>query len=226
MATLRRTVPLLRTALPPLLVPAPLGTCRAFSTTSTALKSNDDARPASSQLFPASKIASSISKLTSQGFDESTIWEQRVVWGDHDAFGHVNNVNYVRWLESSRMFFVEKVSEGFTRERKEDIIRGKGKSIILAKIDVKYIRPVTYPDVVLVGQAAELPLQKDRFNMRAVIYSVKQQAVVAVSNQDCVSYDYRSLKKCDIPADLRIALEKTGISASQLEQQQQQGGKK
>ncbi len=32
------------------------------------------------------------------------IYEQKVAWGDMDAFGHVNNVQYYRYIESSRIF--------------------------------------------------------------------------------------------------------------------------
>ena len=32
-----------------------------------------------------------------------------VQWGDQDAFGHVNNTVYVRWLESARIAYGERV---------------------------------------------------------------------------------------------------------------------
>ena len=31
------------------------------------------------------------------------ILEQPVAWGDMDAFGHVNNVMYYRYIESARL---------------------------------------------------------------------------------------------------------------------------
>lgn len=72
-----------------------------------------------------------------------------------------------------------------------------------------------YPDTVLIGQACELPLGKDRFMLRGVAYSLTQKTIVAVSHQDCVTYDYQALKKCDIPHDIRTALQAKGIPASQ-----------
>lgn len=59
----------------------------------------------------------------------------------------------------------------------------------------------------MVGQACELPLGKDRFMLRAAAYSLAQKQIVAVSAQDCVTYDYSTLKKCDIPQDIRQVLE-------------------
>ena len=32
-----------------------------------------------------------------------------VQWGDMDAAGHVNNVTYLRWCESARIAYFEKV---------------------------------------------------------------------------------------------------------------------
>lgn len=35
------------------------------------------------------------------------IYDQKVAWGDMDAFGHVNNVQYYRYIESSRILYME-----------------------------------------------------------------------------------------------------------------------
>lgn len=167
-----------------------------------------DQRPPSSQLFPPSEVQAGITALKQAGYDTDTVWEQRVVWGDHDQFQHVNNVHFVRWFESARMFFANSLSKGpeFTDSRRDEINRGTGKSFILAGINVRYRRPVLYPDTILVGQACELPLGKDRFILRGAAYSLAQKKIVAISAQDCVTYDYTKLAKCDIPDDIRNAL--------------------
>ena len=44
--------------------------------------------------------------------DYPIVFEQRVAWGDMDAFGHVNNVIYYRYklsLKSKHVFFSELV---------------------------------------------------------------------------------------------------------------------
>lgn len=35
------------------------------------------------------------------------IYEQKVAWGDMDAFGHVNNVMYYRYIESARIAYFD-----------------------------------------------------------------------------------------------------------------------
>lgn len=191
-----------------------------------------EVRPASSQLFSVEQVQAGISALAAAGYDTETVWEQRVVWGDHDQFQHVNNVHFVRWFESARMWFANQLCQTpeFSDQRRQEINRGTGKSFILAGINVRYRKPVLYPDTVswrfhlglflnpvimlttlhtqiLIGQACQLPLAKDRFILRAAAYSLAQQTIVAVSAQDCVTYDYTKLAKCDIPDDIRKALE-------------------
>ena len=70
--------------------------------------------------------------------------EQKVAWGEMDAFGHVNNANYLRWFESARIAYFEKIA----------MSRGAGDASpwvpILARATVDFRKPVTYPDTITV----------------------------------------------------------------------------
>ena len=39
--------------------------------------------------------------------DYPLVYTQHVAWGDMDAFGHVNNVMYYRYVESARLAYIE-----------------------------------------------------------------------------------------------------------------------
>jgi YbgC/YbaW family acyl-CoA thioester hydrolase len=67
-----------------------------------------------------------------------------VAWGEMDAFQHVNNVVYVRWLETARMVYFERI--GLV-----DRVRDEGVGPILARTAIDYRRPVKYPDTVHVS---------------------------------------------------------------------------
>ncbi|KAI3479506.1 hypothetical protein L1887_58417 [Cichorium endivia] len=124
-------------------------TCqRAFS--SACVRGSEDKRAASAKIFSLDEVEAGIKALEDAGYERASVWEQRVVWGDHDQFQHVNNVHFVRWFENARMFFANSFLEtdNFTPERKLEITRGTGKSFILAGINVRYRRPVVYPDTV------------------------------------------------------------------------------
>ena len=59
-----------------------------------------------------------------------------VRWGDMDALGHVNNAEYLRYFEQSRIVWLEGL--GYP-------VAGKGSGPILAKVSVTYLRPIVYP---------------------------------------------------------------------------------
>lgn len=147
-----RTMSLLR---PGLFARLPLArtSLRSFTSTSLASSSSSsatssDPRPPSSRIFTPDEVSAGMKALAAAGYDSSSIWEQRVCWGDHDQFQHVNNVHFVRWFESSRMFFTQILTSELPKERQDEISKGTGKSFILAGINVRYRRPVVYPDTV------------------------------------------------------------------------------
>lgn len=125
---------------------------RPFSTTRSELKQSDSqARPAlghqeEDELL--NNIRQGKEEMIKMGFHGPSLWIQNICWGDHDQFQHVNNVHYVRFLESNRMLFADKLAEKLTSKRRQDIVTGKGESFILQSIAVRYRRPVVYPDTV------------------------------------------------------------------------------
>ncbi|KAG8927143.1 hypothetical protein FRC02_008443 [Tulasnella sp. 418] len=75
------------------------------------------------------------------GYDPLSFWEQKVVWGDLDSFRHLNNVRYVRFIESGRMKYFAELAKRLDEARAKDMMEGKGKSIILKSISVNFKRP-------------------------------------------------------------------------------------
>jgi len=86
-------------------------------------------------------------------------------------------------------------------EKAQAMIKGQGVSLILKSLSIKFKRPVTYPDTLLIAHKPYIPTSVHRlrfhFNCRATMYSYSQLAVVAESDSELVWYDYENLKKCD-----------------------------
>lgn len=61
----------------------------------------------------------------------------QVRWGDMDALGHVNNAEYLRYFEQSRIAWLEGL--GYP-------VSGVGTGPILAKVSVTYLKPIEYPN--------------------------------------------------------------------------------
>ena len=114
-----------------------------------------------------------------------------VQWGDIDSANHVNNVNYLRWVESARIAFILQLNNG--RLINEDNV-----GAVVAWQDCKYIRPVTFPDTVLVG-VKRTEILDDRIVLETKIFSQQQERLVAISHQHLVSYDYKRKEKAPIP---------------------------
>lgn len=113
-----------------------------------------------------------------------------VQWGDMDAAQHVNNTVYLRWMESVRIEFFKILSGGNMDFRKI--------APILAWQDCKYIFPVTFPDDIVITYDVTV-LKSDRIICRGNIYSKKHDRLVAIGNTSVMAYDFKALKKQEIP---------------------------
>ncbi|EJD07482.1 Thioesterase/thiol ester dehydrase-isomerase [Fomitiporia mediterranea MF3/22] len=147
-------------------------------------------------------------KLLEQGFDPESFFEQKVVWGDMDSFQHVNNVRYLRFLETGRMHWILSLGRKLGGEQKaRDMITGKGISVILGEVSIKYRRPLLYPDTIIVAHKPHNP-HPTHFGFAAAIWSNSQRTFVATSDSKLVWYDYDRLKKCDPGAEVHAVLGK------------------
>ena len=118
--------------------------------------------------------------------------EVRVHWGDMDAMQHVNNIIYLKWVESTRLLLFEQLMKGETAGLSEI-------GAILAWSDIKYISPVVYPDTVKIDFDI-VQLKEDRLECQAHLYSIAQNRLVAISNNTIKAYNIKMLKKAEIPA--------------------------
>jgi acyl-CoA thioester hydrolase len=121
--------------------------------------------------------------------------EQAVVWGEMDAYRHVNNVVYFRYLENARL-------EYFRRLDWIQFERDTGIGPILAATSAKFRRPLTYPDTIQIG-ARVIDVQVDRFTLEHHILSDRLGTVVTEGHGVVVSYHHGQQKKVPLPEELR-----------------------
>lgn len=123
------------------------------------------------------------------------IIEIPIAWGDMDAFRHVNNVRYFRYIESGRIAYMEKLSYMELMER-------SGVGPILASTQCRYKIPLTFPDVISVGTRVS-ELKEDRFTMKHLIYSHRFQKTAAEGEGVIVSFDYKAGRKAPVPDEIK-----------------------
>ncbi len=122
-----------------------------------------------------------------------------IAWGEMDAFQHVNNVAYFRYLESGRIAYFEKLGL-------MGIMNRSGIGPILASVQCRFKIPLTYPDTISVGVRVS-EIGQDRFKMEYAVVSHRLEKVAAVGEGVIVSFNYRKNKKANLPAEVRERIE-------------------
>lgn len=119
------------------------------------------------------------------------IFEQRVAWGDMDAFGHVNNAVYYRYIESARLAYLDRLN-----------ILVDPLLTVVATNQCRYLKPVVYPDQLKIGVRIE-DIGTTSFRMSYLLWSEQQQSIVAISEAVLVCINKNSMQKMPIPEDVQ-----------------------
>ncbi len=118
-----------------------------------------------------------------------------VVWGELDAFQHVNNTVYFRYFESARLAYFMEI--GFVEH-----MEATGVGPILASTSCRFRRALTFPDNVFVG-ATVTDVGDDRFTMQYRVYSEALGDIAAEGDGLIVCYNYREQTKAVLPGVIR-----------------------
>jgi acyl-CoA thioester hydrolase len=140
--------------------------------------------------------------------------EQAVVWGDMDAYRHVNNVVYFRYFENARL-------EYFRRLGWDAVEEATGIGPILAATRARFRRPLTYPDTIRIG-ARLGTLGEDRFTLDHLIVSLRRGEVVTEGEGKVVSFHYGRGVKAPLPEQVRRAI--AALEATAARQAPPDGG--
>lgn len=115
------------------------------------------------------------------------VYDQKIAWGDMDAFGHVNNVIFYRYIESARLAYFDQL----------DILSEPLLTVVLSN-QCHYLKPVIYPDQLKVGVRVE-EIRNSAFRMKYTLYSEEQKSIVANAEAVIVCVDKTSMQKIKIP---------------------------
>ncbi|MFB6285207.1 MAG: acyl-CoA thioesterase [Candidatus Bipolaricaulia bacterium] len=133
--------------------------------------------------------------MTNRLQDFPVLVQLPVVWGEMDAFGHVNNTVFFRYFETARLAYFERIAFGESSQP-SDV------GPILASTSCRFRRPLTYPDTIHVG-ARVSEVEDDRFTMAYEIYSEAHDDIAAKGEGVIVAYDYANRQKAPLPDDVR-----------------------
>jgi acyl-CoA thioester hydrolase len=121
-----------------------------------------------------------------------------IAWGEMDAYGHLNNIYYLRYFETARIQYFREI--GLVDMKLET-----GLGPILAQTTCKYHKPLQYPDQVIAGAKVK-SMSKSSFVMDYLI--VSEKAGIATSGEGViVMYDYHASQKAEIPLVIKKKIE-------------------
>ena len=126
------------------------------------------------------------------------VLSEDVIWGDMDAYGHVNNKVYFRYFEDARIAYFDRIG---MHEHKEH----SGLGPILAATNCTFRRPLDYPDKIHIAAHAII-LSEKKINMEYAVFSERLQAVAAEGEGLVVYYDYAKGTSCEIPQAIVAAI--------------------
>ncbi|WP_201615638.1 acyl-CoA thioesterase [Psychrobacter urativorans] len=122
------------------------------------------------------------------------IHNQPIHWGEMDAFSHLNNVVYYRYAESARIAYLQALG-----------MFDGSMVTVLAQSSCQYLRPVTYPDTLLLGVRCQR-LGTTSIVMEYSYYSCAQQELVATAEAVVVRLDSDGKDKLPWTEDERARL--------------------
>lgn len=147
-------------------------------------------------------VAGSEGYLTSK--KRAGITSTLIEWGHQDAMGHVNNVQYVRYCETSRTNWTRQIGEHYDPTNKklwDEMLTSKSYGLILKSIKVDYKFPMSWPDKISVYHKIRvMPKETDSSMLLDVmILSEGKQRVAAKAEEDVVVYNYKKGQKSNLP---------------------------
>lgn len=123
-----------------------------------------------------------------------SVIEQKVVFRDIDALGHVNNAVYATYFETGRIEYLAAVGESMDPM-----------SLILAEITLTYKSPALLRETLQIGtRVAEI--RNSSFIVEGQITDKASGRVVATSRAVIVHFKYDENRSLPVPQDWREAI--------------------
>lgn len=119
-------------------------------------------------------------------------------WGDMDAFGHVNNTVFFRYMEQARIEWME--ARGMAMD-------GRGEGPVVVNARCTFLRQLKYPGEVEVRTFVAQPGRSSFDTMVEICRADQPDVLVAEGGAKVVWVNYAEEKSVPLPPSLRDILE-------------------
>ncbi len=137
--------------------------------------------------------SSSLSRMQFDYFEQ-----MNTRWKDLDAIGHVNNANFLTYLESARINFT--VKRGLSEGGADEV------PFIVASINIDFLKQLEHPAILYVGQKI-VRVGKTSFDILSGIFRNNEEKPVAAAITTLVCFDYKTQKTIPVPDVVRQELQ-------------------
>jgi acyl-CoA thioester hydrolase len=135
--------------------------------------------------------------------DYQHVFEMPIRWGDMDAFGHVNNTVYFRYMEQVRISWFERLGLiGGTED-------GQGPVIVNASME--FLRQLHYPGDVIGRMSVGKPGRSSFDTGFELVRADDPGTPYARGSARCVWIDYAAGKSVPLPDELRKLLQNAAL---------------
>lgn len=138
-----------------------------------------------------------------KGREAYAVWREiGTRWSDNDAYGHVNNTIYYQWFDTAVNAWL--IEAGLLDVEKGDAIG------LVAETGCRYARPLSYPEPVEIGLAAE-SIGTSSVRYRIGVFAAGADEAAAEGHFIHVYVDRNSRRPAFIPAEWRNALQRIAL---------------
>ncbi|RCI16292.1 hypothetical protein L249_1859, partial [Ophiocordyceps polyrhachis-furcata BCC 54312] len=139
-----------------------------------------------------------LATLEAMGFDPNLMVEHGVLWADHqDPYGHVMHSQYMNFLGATFWRTLESYDEFLTHEECDNMVQAKTVIPALKKYELDIKRQVKYPDSLIAAYRQD-GMDPSRSHGTSVLFSLKQQAIVAEVKGFVTYVDVKTARPADI----------------------------
>lgn len=119
---------------------------------------------------------------------------ETIRWGDMDSFGHVNNVEFFRYLESARVEYALAVIA--------DRVRAEGRNIILADLHCAFRRQLRWPGQVDI-YTRTARVGRTSLELQQIMCVADTAELAATADTVLVWFDFEAQRPAEVPDELR-----------------------
>ncbi|SMG13006.1 acyl-CoA thioesterase [Paraburkholderia susongensis] len=123
-------------------------------------------------------------------------------WGDMDAFGHVNNTVYFRYMEQVRISWFEHM---------DFLGGGNGQGPVIVNASMEFLKQLHYPGDVIGRMSVATPGRSSFDTAFELLRADEPDTLYARGAARCVWIDYAAGKSVPVPDSLRELIERAAL---------------